>query len=294
MKYMDASVMTRRMKARIVIDKIAKSISFCATIFGLLILVVLLYRVFSEGISVINWNFLTNRLSTDPAQAGILGAILGTLWLISVVAPITMFLGVTTAIYTEFYMKDSKFKQILTMNIANLAGVPSIVYGILGLTIFVRAFQLGNVVLAGGLTIALLILPITIVAAQEALRAIPADLIEGALGLGATKWQTIVTVILPAALPGILTGVILAISRGIGETAPLVAIGIPTLLIPFPGSIFDRFTVLPMQIYYWTIDSVLVEEYANLAAGTIIVLLFVLLLFNLTAILIRKKFQQNY
>lgn len=294
MKYMDASVMTRRMKARIVIDKIAKSISFCATIFGLLILVVLLYRVFSEGISVINWNFLTNRLSTDPAQAGILGAILGTLWLIAVVAPITMFLGVTTAIYTEFYMKDSKFKQILTTNIANLAGVPSIVYGILGLTIFVRAFQLGNVVLAGGLTIALLILPITIVAAQEALRAIPADLIEGALGLGATKWQTIVTVILPAALPGILTGVILAISRGIGETAPLVAIGIPTLLIPFPGSIFDRFTVLPMQIYYWTIDSVLVEEYANLAAGTIIVLLFVLLLFNLTAILIRKKFQQNY
>lgn len=294
MKYIDHAVMTRRMKARIIIDKIAKAVTFSATVFGIIVLGILLYRVFSEGLSIINWSFLTGRLSTDASQAGILGAVLGTLWLIVVVAPVTMFLGVTTAIYTEFYMKDSKFKSILTTNIANLAGVPSIVYGILGLTIFVRAFQLGNIVLAGGLTIALLILPITIVAAQEALRAIPGDLTDGALGLGATKWQTILTVILPAALPGILTGVILAISRGIGETAPLVAIGIPTLLIPFPGSIFDKFTVLPMQIYYWTIDSVLVEEYANLAAGTIIVLLFVLLMFNLVAIIIRKKFQQNY
>src|SRR5690625_4987874 len=152
----------------------------------------------------------------------------------------------------------------------------------------------GNVVLAGVLTISLIILPITIVTTQEAIRAIPEELAEGAYGIGASKWQTIWTVLLPAAAPSIVTGFILAISRAIGETAPLVVIGIPTLLLQFPMSIFDKFTILPMQIYYWTMDSVLVAEYANLAAGTIIVLLFILLVLNLIAISIRRKHEQLY
>lgn len=293
MEYLKTENIEARSKLRVSIDKIAKGITFLATLFGVTMLAILLIRIIADGITVIDYEFLTNRLSTDPEKAGIMGAILGTLWLIVVVAPVTMFFGIFTAIYIELYMKDGKLKSLLSTNISNLAGVPSIVYGILGLTVFVRGMQLGNVVLAGGLTLALLILPITIVTTQEALRAIPGDLTDAAYGIGATKWQAIRSVILPAALPTILTGFILAMSRAIGETAPLVVIGIPTLLIPFPGSIFDKFTILPMQIYYWTMDSVLVAEYASLAAGTIIVLLFILLVFNLTAVLIRRKFQKN-
>lgn len=293
MEYLNMEKVDRRSKIRIIIDKIAKWITFFATLFGVTMLTILIIRIISQGIHVIDFEFLTNRLSTDPEKAGIMGAILGTLWLIAVVAPVTMFFGMFTAIYIELYMKDGKMKSILSTNIANLAGVPSIVYGILGLTVFVRGMELGNVVLAGGLTLSLLILPITIVTTQEALRAIPSDLTEAAFGIGATKWQAIRTVVLPTALPTILTGFILAMSRAIGETAPLVVIGIPTLLIPFPGSIFDKFTVLPMQIYYWTLDSVLVAEYASLAAGTIIVLLFILLVLNLTAVLIRRKFEKK-
>ncbi len=293
MEYLNMEKVDRRSKIRIIIDKIAKWITLLATLFGVTMLTILIIRIISQGIHVIDFEFLTNRLSTDPEKAGIMGAILGTLWLIAVVAPVTMFFGMFTAIYIELYMKDGKMKSILSTNIANLAGVPSIVYGILGLTVFVRGMELGNVVLAGGLTLSLLILPITIVTTQEALRAIPFDLTEAAFGIGATKWQAIRTVVLPTALPTILTGFILAMSRAIGETAPLVVIGIPTLLIPFPGSIFDKFTVLPMQIYYWTLDSVLVAEYASLAAGTIIVLLFILLVLNLTAVLIRRKFEKK-
>lgn len=293
MEYLNMEKVDRRSKIRIIIDKIAKWITLLATLFGVTMLTILIIRIISQGIHVIDFEFLTNRLSTDPEKAGIMGAILGTLWLIAVVAPVTMFFGMFTAIYIELYMKDGKMKSILSTNIANLAGVPSIVYGILGLTVFVRGMELGNVVLAGGLTLSLLILPITIVTTQEALRAIPSDLMEAAFGIGATKWQAIRTVVLPTALPTILTGFILAMSRAIGETAPLVVIGIPTLLIPFPGSIFDKFTVLPMQIYYWTLDSVLVAEYASLAAGTIIVLLFILLVLNLTAVLIRRKFEKK-
>src|SRR5699024_488173 len=190
--------------------------------------------------------------------------------------------------------KAGRLKSFIQMNISNLAGVPSIVYGILGLTVFVRTMALGNIVLAGGLTMALLILPIVVVASQEAIRAVPQHLSEASYGMGASKWQTIQNIVLPAALPGILTGAILSLSRAIGETAPLVAIGIPALLIPFPGGIFDKFTVLPMQIYYLTLDVILTDGYANLDAATIVVLLFVLLILNATAIIIRNKFQKRY
>lgn len=293
-KKLDFNEVNKRMGRRIVVNNLAKILFFLSTLLGIAVLTVLLVRVFSEGMDWINWGFVTGKLSTNPEKAGIMGAVLGSLWLMAVVAPVTMFLGVGTAIYLEAYAKKGPLKTIIEMNISNLAGVPSIVFGILGLTIFVRALDLGNVVLAGGLTMALLVLPIVVVSSQEAIRAVPQHLSEGSYGLGASKWQTIQRIILPAALPSILTGAILSLSRAIGETAPLVVIGIPALLIPFPGSMMDRFTVLPMQIYYWTVDSVLVAEYAYLAAATIIVLLLMLLILNLTAIIVRNKFQQDH
>ncbi len=294
MQYIEEAKLTKRINRRMIVNKLASGIFLAATLFGLVVLALLIYRVVSDGIGWLNMDFLTGKLSTQPERAGIMGAILGTFWLMLVVIPITMFLGIGTAIYLELYAKQGRIQSFIQTNIANLAGVPSIVYGILGLTVFARALNLGNVVLAGGLTMSLLILPIIIVASQEALRAIPSHLSEASFGIGATKWQTIQQVILPVALPSILTGAILALSRAIGETAPLVVIGIPALLIPFPGSIMDRFTVLPMQIYYWTIDASLTAEYANLAAATIIVLLFCLLVLNSAAIMIRNKFQQQF
>lgn len=283
-----------RVNARIRFNKLSQFIFLLATLFGLVVLGVLIYRVVSQGIGSIHLDFLVGRLSTQPDRAGIMGAILGTFWLMMVVAPVTLFLGVGTAIYLELYAKKGRLQALIQTNISNLAGVPSIVYGILGLTVFVRALDFGNVVLAGGLTMSLLILPIIIVVSQEALRSVPQHLSEASYGMGATKWQTIQKVILPVALPGILTGAILSLSRAIGETAPLVVIGIPALLLPFPGGILDKFTVLPMQIYYWTLDSSLLAEYANLAAATIIVLLVALLILNSTAIIIRNKFQKKY
>ncbi|CDQ38126.1 MULTISPECIES: phosphate ABC transporter permease PstA [Virgibacillus] len=294
MKYVDAAQVQKKMNGRILKNNILKTLFLAATLFGLVILAILIIRVLLQGASWINLDFLTGKLSTSADRAGIMGAILGTFWLMVVVIPVTLFLGVGTAIYLELYARKGKFQSFVQTNIANLAGVPSIVYGILGMTLFVRALDFGNIVLAGGLTMSLLVLPIIIVAAQEAVRAVPQDLSEASYGMGATKWQTVKNIILPAALPGILTGSILSLSRAIGETAPLVVIGIPALLIPFPGGIMDKFTVLPMQIYYWTLDSSLVAEYANLAAATIIVLLVLLFLLNATAIIIRNKFQKRY
>ncbi|MBY7144997.1 phosphate ABC transporter permease PstA [Virgibacillus sp. NKC19-3] len=294
MQYVDTGNVQKRLNSRLLKNNLFKGIFFLATIFGLVVLAVLLIRVGTQGISWMDWNFLTGRLSTDADRAGIMGAILGTSWLMLVVIPVTLFLGVGTAIYLELYAKKGKLQTIIATNISNLAGVPSIVYGLLGLTVFVRAMSVGNVVLAGGLTLSLLVLPIVIVSAQEAIRAVPQHLSEASYGMGATKWQTVKNIILPAAIPGILTGSILALSRAIGETAPLTVLGIPALLIPFPEGFFDPFTALPMQIYYWTLDSSLVDEYAYLAAATIVVLLMLLFLLNAVAIHIRNKFGQRY
>ncbi|PLS15227.1 phosphate ABC transporter, permease protein PstA [Bacillus sp. M6-12] len=294
MKYVDAQQVQKRMGSRLLANNFAKGLFLSATLFGLVVLVILIYRVVSQSIGWIDSDFLMNKLSTAPERAGIMGAIMGTLWLMLVVAPVTMVLGVGTAIYLEEYAKKGRLQSFIQTNISNLAGVPSVVFGILGLTVFVRTMDLGSVVLAGGLTMALLVLPVVVVASQEAIRAVPQFLREASYGMGATKWQTIKNVVLPASIPGILTGVILALSRAIGETAPLVVIGIPALLIPLPDGILDRFTILPVQIYYWTIDSALVAEYANLAAATIVILLIVLFLMNSIAIIIRNKFQKRY
>jgi len=293
MKYIDTNLVQKKMGSRLLRNKLAKLFFMLATLFGLLVLVILIYRVIRDGAAWIDFDFINNKLSTDPERAGIMGAILGTLWLMLVVAPVTMILGIGTAIYLEEYAKKGKLQALIQTNISNLAGVPSVVFGLLGLTVFVRGMDLGNIVLAGGLTMALLVLPVVVVAAQEAIRAVPGFLREASYGMGATKWQTIKNVVLPASLPGILTGTILALSRAIGETAPLVVIGIPALLIPLPDGIFDKFTILPVQIYYWTLDSALVAEYTNLAAATIVILLVVLFLMNSVAIFIRNKFQQR-
>lgn len=294
MRYVPEDVLQNRLNRRILINRLIQGLFLSSTLFGLVILGILLYRVAVDSIGWLDVDFLTNKLSTDPERAGIKGAILGTVWLMFVVGPVTFVLGVATAIYLEEYATKGRWQAFIQTNISNLAGVPSIVFGLLGLTVFVRTLGLGNSILAGGLTLSLLVLPIVVVASQEALRSVPQYLREASLAMGATKWQTVKNVVLPAALPGILTGVILALSRAIGETAPLVAIGIPALLIPIPEGLFDKFTALPMQIYYWTIDSVLVEEYAYLAAASIIVLLLILFVMNSIAIFIRNKYQKRY
>lgn len=275
-------------------DKAMKNLFLLATLFALLVLAILIYQIVTQGIGWLDWKFLTGKLSLNPDRAGILGVIVGTVLLMLVVGPVTMLLGVSTAIYLEEYAQKSKFHAFIQVNISNLAGVPSVIFGLLGLAVFSRGLNLGSNILAGGLTMSLLVLPIVVVASQEAIRAVPQFLREASFGMGATKWQTVRRVVLPAALPGILTGFILSLSRAIGETAPLVVLGIPVLIMPIPNSLMSDFTALPIQIYYWTLDTVLVQEYANLAAATIIVLLVVLFAMNSLAIFIRNKYQKRY
>ncbi|MFS8652184.1 MAG: phosphate ABC transporter permease PstA [Caldibacillus sp.] len=292
MKLIDEKRVSAGMKGRIVRNTIFKNLFLFATLLCLLFLIVLFYRILSQGLPHLDWHFLNALPSRKPENAGIYTALNGTLWMMAVVVPVTMILGIGTAIYLEEYAKDNKFTTFIRVNISNLAGVPSVVYGLLGLTIFVRALGLGTSVLAAGLTMSLLILPVVIVAAQEAIRAVPNSLREASYGMGATKWQTILHVVLPAAIPGILTGTILALSRAIGETAPLVVLGIPLYLAFLPSSFLDEFTALPMQIYNWT--SRPQAEFQDLAAAGIIVLLAILILMNSVAILIRNKFQKRY
>jgi phosphate transport system permease protein len=282
----------KRMKLRLSKNSISKWIFFALTMFVLFILGVLLYRIFSQGFGYLDLQFLQSLPSRKPENAGVYAALIGTIWLMAVVAPVSLLLGVGTAIYLEEYAKDNAITNFIKVNISNLAGVPSIVFGLLGLTVFVRALAFGTSVLAAGLTMSLLVLPVIIVASQEAIRAVPNQLREASFGLGATKWQTIVRIVLPAAIPGILTGGILALSRAIGETAPLVVLGMPLFLAFLPKTFLDSITVLPLQIYNWT-GRPQVEFHALAAAG-IIVLLVMLIIMNSIAVLIRNKFQKRY
>ena len=263
------------------------SVAIALTMLG-----ILLVYLFIQGVTGISWSFLTSFASRHPDQAGIKAAILGSIYVVLIAGAVSFTLGVATAVYLEEYAARSKFARIAKINIANLAGVPSIVYGILGLQIFVHSLHLGKSVLAGGFTLALLVLPIVIVASGEAVRAVPPSLREAAYGLGATRWQVIWHMVIPQAFPGILTGVILAVSRAIGETAPLIAMGALTF-VPFtPDSPFSRFTVLPIQIFNWT--SRPQEGFQEAAAAGIIVLLAILLVMNAGAVLLRNKFQNKW
>lgn len=292
MRYMEETSVMQHMNKRLFRNKLWKSLFMFAVALALAALVVLLYRIITQGVDYLTWDFLTSFASRFPEQAGIKAALVGSLWLMLVVAPVSMTLGIGTAIYLEEYAKKNKLNDFIRMNISNLAGVPSIVFGLLGLTIFVRMLDLGKSVLAAGLTMSLLILPVIIVAAQEAIRAVPKEQREASYGMGATKWQTILRVVLPAAIPGILTGSILALSRAIGETAPLVVIGIPVILQFLPDSLLSSFTVLPMQIFDWAKRPQ--EEFLFVASAGIIVLMVVLIIMNSIAIFIRNKFQQRY
>jgi phosphate transport system permease protein len=247
----------------------------------------LVLDVVLRGSNWLDWQFLTSFDSRFPREAGIKAALYGTVWMMAFTIVMALPLGVAAAIYLEEYARDGWLKSFIQINLSNLAGVPSIIYGLLGLTVFVRAIGLQRSVLAGAMTMALLVLPIIVVATQEALRAVPSSLRDASLALGASRWQTIWHHVLPEALPGIMTGNILAASRAIGETAPLITIGALTF-VPFtPAGPLDRFTVLPIQIFNWT--SRPQEAFQNAAAAGIILLLAVLLTMNSIAIVLRQR-----
>ena len=287
--------------------KIFYGLCLMAVLISLGMLGVLLFDIISDGFSRLSWNFIVRELAFDlewpfihidwagpsrnAEQAGIGVALLGSIFVVGIAGITSFVLGVATAVYLEEYAQRSKFAQIARINIANLAGVPSIVYGLLGYGIFVRLMELGPVILAGGFTLALLVLPIIIVASSEAIRAVPSSLREGGFGLGATRWQVVRHLVLPQAFPGILTGVILAVSRALGETAPLIAMGALTF-VPFPpDGPLSRFTVLPIQILNWLQRPQ--EEFHDAAAAGIIVLLILLLMMNALAVFLRNKFQNR-
>ncbi len=262
-----------------------------ATLVGVVVLVTLLVDVVLDGWAVLSVDFLTSYPSRFPERAGIWASIWGSVWILSLTALISFPLSVGAAIYLEEYAPRNRVTRIIQTNIANLAGVPSIVYGILGLALFVRGLQLERSVISGALTLSLLILPVMIMAAQEAIRSVPDSIRQAAYGLGATKWQVVRSQVLPMALPGILTGTILALSRAVGETAPLIMIGALTFIAFTPEGIMDPFTVLPIQIFNWV--SRPQDEFRALAAGAIIVLLVMLLTMNAAAILLRNRYQKK-
>lgn len=282
---------TPRPRYRRALGRISASIFFAATLVGIVTLVALLAGVWRDGAGSLSWAFLTSFPSRFADRAGLLPALVGSLWIMVLTVAIAFPLGVGTAIWLEEYAPRGRLTTVIQTNIANLAGVPSIVYGILGLALFVRAFALGRSVLSGALTLALLVLPVIIIAAQEAIRAVPGTIREGALALGATRWETVRHQILPVALPGILTGTILALARAVGETAPLIMVGALGFVAYVPRGPGDGFTVLPVQIYNWI--SRPQPEFHSLAAAGILVLLAVLLILNAAAILLRNRYSKR-
>jgi len=276
------------------LDGIFSVIALICTWIGLVVLAWLLLDVLIDGIPVLNWNFLTSFPSRKPEEAGLVSALVGSIWLIGLVSLFAFPIGIGAGIYLEEFARGSWFENIIEINISNLAGVPSIIYGLLGLAAFVRLMAPitgGRSILSGGLTLALLVLPIVIVATREALRAVPDSIRQAAFALGATRWQVVSEHVLPQAFPGVLTGTILALSRAIGETAPLITIGALTFIAFLAAGPRDAFTALPIQIYNWV--SRPQKEFHALAAGGIIVLLVVLLLMNSVAVTLRNRLQKS-
>ena len=271
--------------------KLFRGFCFSVAWVGVLILGVLLFHVTREGFPWLDMQFINDFPSRFPKKAGINSALFGTLWLIGFTALFSVPIGIGAGIYLEEFGNKNYFSRFVDLNISNLAGVPSIVYGMLGMVIFVRWFGLGESVLAGALTMSLLILPIIIIATREALRAVSGTIRQAAFALGATRWQTVYAHVLPQAFPGILTGIILALSRAIGETAPLIMIGALTYVAFVPEGPMDEFTALPIQIFNWA--SRPQKEFHELAAAGILVLLFVLLLMNSIAVIIRHRLENK-
>ena len=263
---------------------------------SVLMLVVLLADVAADGLGVIDTGFLFDYASSSADKAGLRSALLGTIWLMGVVIVFIVPVGVATAVYLEEYADGNRWwNKLIEVNIQNLAAVPSIVYGILGLAFLVRGpFSLENVILAGGLTLGLLVLPVVIIAGREAIRAVPPSIREGSMALGATQWQTIWKQVLPAAVPGIATGVILALSRAIGETAPLIVVG-AAAFVAYDPSLFSDFTAMPIQIFDWiSRPQSETNNFQSLAAGAIVVLMVLLLSMNAVAIWLRNRYEQKW
>ncbi len=307
MALMTQGEFARRKQRRVMKGRIFYGLCLLAVLISLGMLGVLLVKIGLDGYARLSWDFIVKDIGFDwnwpflhidwagpsrkPEEAGFGVALVGSVYVVGIAGITSFVLGVAAAVYLEEYAQRSAFSQAIRINIANLAGVPSIVYGLLGLEIFVRMMELGRSVLAGGFTLALLALPLIIVASSEAIRAVPSSLREGGFGLGATRWQVVRHLVLPQAMPGILTGVILAVSRAIGETAPLIIMGALTF-VPFtPGGPLDKFTVMPIQIFNWI--SRPQKEFHEAAAAGIIVLLVVLLAMNALAVFLRNKFQNR-
>jgi len=275
-------------------DNIFRTLTWVATFIGLIVLSILIIDTLIDGLPRLSLDFITSFPSRKAEQAGIASALAGTLWLLAITAVFAFPIGVGAGIYLQEFAPDNWFTRALEINISNLAAVPSIIYGLLGLTIFVQimnALTQGRSLLSGGLTLALLILPVIIVSTRESLKAVPDSLRMAGMALGSTRWQTVWSHVLPQAIPGIMTGTIIALSRAIGETAPLIVIGAQTFVAFLPTNIFSSFSAMPIQIYNWT-SRPQAAFHANAAAG-IIVLLVVLLLMNGTAIFIRNRFQKR-
>jgi phosphate transport system permease protein len=272
-------------------DIVFRVVSLLSLVLALGVLLFLLGQAVVEGGSRLSFEFLTNYPSRFAHKAGILPALLGSIYLMILTAVISFPIGIGAAIYLEEYSTKSLFTKFVELNIANLSAVPSIIYGILGLQLFVRFFHMDRSLIAGACTMALLIMPVVVIASREALRQVPQSLRHAALALGATRWQAIWGQVLPAALPGIMTGCILAFSRALGETAPLVAIGALTYVAYLPDSIFSGFSVLPIQIFNWI--SRPNEEFHRNGAAAIVVLLTLLLVLNSIAILLRLRYQRR-
>lgn len=272
-------------------DKIFKGMGITATVSCLLILVIFLGFILYQGLDRLSLDFLISLPSRFAGQSGIYTAWIGTLWVMVLTTLISFPIGVGAGIYLEEYGRKNRWGTFLEINIANLAGVPSIIYGLLGLEVFVRIMRMGNSILAGALTLTLLILPIIIVSTREAIRAVPSSIKDASNALGASKWQTIWNQVLPASFGGILTGVILAISRAVGETAPLIVVG-ALAYVPFaPRSPLDEFTVLPIQIFNWV--SRPQHEFVINAAAAIIVLLLITFALNGVAVYMRHRWQKK-
>ncbi|MDP2166953.1 MAG: phosphate ABC transporter permease PstA [Thermodesulfovibrionales bacterium] len=285
-------------------DRLFAAAGLLATLVGLAVLLVLLMDVLFDGASRLNYQFLTSYPSRKPEEAGILSAWVGTVWVMALTGLIAFPLGVAAATYLEEYGRKSRLNEFIEINIANLAGVPSIIYGLLGLELFVRLLGLQRSVLAGALTLTLVVLPVVIISTREALRAVPQSIREASYALGADKWQTVREQVIPAAMPGIMSGVILAMSRAIGESAPLITIGALTYIAFLPTSpistefpfislkgLFEDFTVLPIQIFNWV--SRPQKGFSENSAAGIIVLLAIALFMNGLAIFLRRRFAKR-
>ena len=280
-----------RVNARQRIGAIWRWVFFAATALAIVLLGMLLWSIFSPGLSWLSWGLVTNPPSRIPENAGMNPAIWGSIWIVMGSGITAFLLGLGTAVYLEEYAAKDRFNDFIQTNISNLAGVPSIVYGLLGVVVFVDWMNMGRSLLAGALTMALLILPVVVISSREAIRAVPPSLREASYGLGATRWQTVQNHVLPAAFPGVLTGVILAMSRAIGETAPLLVVGGASQVLWRPDGPFSTFMVMPLQIYNWTGRPQ--KEFEHLAAAAIIILMIILLLMNSLAIGLRQHFSKK-